>query len=251
MTSFLEKLKKGMEETNFSQEKNEEMEEAEEKVRKRKPAKIPSKKASIAKKAGNKITAVRKGVASDVLKTDEKLPDKELSNEIKERKPRIKNREEEFVQKEEIFEEKPQKKEVEINQWSFAPAPEEKPPTVFNKIKISNEKNWLEPEGQLTVDVYETEGEIVVRSAIAGVKPEDLDISIENDILIIKGERKEYQEEVKNYYYQECYWGKFSREIVLPEEVNSSKAAATMKDGILTIRIPKINKGKKISISGE
>lgn len=114
-----------------------------------------------------------------------------------------------------------------------------------NKIKPEN-KDWFQAEGQLVVDVYETNGEIVIQSAIAGINPEDLDISIENDLVIIKGERKEIPEKKeKNYFYKECYWGAFSREIILPAEVDAGKAQATMKNGILTIRIPKIEREKK------
>lgn len=110
---------------------------------------------------------------------------------------------------------------------------------------------WFEPEGQLTVDVYQTDGEIVIQSAIAGVEPEDLDITIENDVVIIKGERERQSEEKgENYFYQECFWGRFSREIILPAEVDKARAKATMKNGILTIRIPKIKrvKTKKIAV---
>lgn len=118
-----------------------------------------------------------------------------------------------------------------------------------NKIKIEDD-GWLKSEGQLVVDVYETGGDIVIRTAIAGIKTEDLDISIENDTVVIKGERKESDEQSgKNYFYQECYWGSFSREIILPAEVNAGRAEATMKNGILTIRIPKIEREmKKISV---
>lgn len=108
-------------------------------------------------------------------------------------------------------------------------------------------------EGQLTIDVYQTETDIVIKSTIAGVKPEDLDVAINNDMVTIKGERK--QEEVvdgENYYYQECYWGGFSRSVVLPVDVMVDKAEAALKNGILTIRLPKAqtNKTKKIQVRG-
>jgi HSP20 family protein len=108
-------------------------------------------------------------------------------------------------------------------------------------------------EGQLTIDVYQTENEIVIKSTIAGVKPEDLDVSINNDMVTIKGERK--NEEVvnnENYYYQECYWGNFSRSVVLPVDILSEKSEASLKNGILTIRLPKadVTKVKKIQVRG-
>ena len=108
-------------------------------------------------------------------------------------------------------------------------------------------KNWFEPEGQLAVDVYQNDGYVIVQAAIGGIKPGDLDISIEKDMVVIRGERQRVAEEKKeNYFYQECYWGKFSREIILPVEIDAGHAEASMKNGILTIRIPKIERqGKK------
>jgi HSP20 family protein len=108
-------------------------------------------------------------------------------------------------------------------------------------------------EGQLTIDVYQTESDIVIKSTIAGVKPEDLDVSINNDMVSIRGERKnEEQVSEDNYYYQECYWGGFSRSVILPVDIISEKAEASMKNGILTIRLPKAdsNKTKKIQVRG-
>jgi HSP20 family protein len=108
-------------------------------------------------------------------------------------------------------------------------------------------------EGQLTIDVYQTENEIVIKSTIAGVKPEDLDVSINNDMVTVKGERKnEEVVENGNYYYQECYWGSFSRSVLLPVDVLPEKADASLKNGILTIRLPKADttKTKKIQVRG-
>lgn len=108
-------------------------------------------------------------------------------------------------------------------------------------------------EGQLTIDVYQTDNDIVIKSTIAGVKPEDLDVSINNDMVSIRGERKnDEQVSEENYYYQECYWGNFSRSVILPVDVLSEKAEASMKNGILTIRLPKADttKTKKIQVRG-
>lgn len=111
-----------------------------------------------------------------------------------------------------------------------------------------------EAEGQLTIDVYQTPTEIVIQSTIAGVEPEDLDISITNDMITIRGKRQK-QEEVKaeDYFYQECYWGNFSRSIILPVDIDADKAVASLKNGILTIRLPKAEKirTKKIKIKTE
>lgn len=108
-------------------------------------------------------------------------------------------------------------------------------------------------EGQLTIDVYQTDNDIVIKSTIAGVKPEDLDVTINNDMVTVKGERKN-EEIVDNgsYYYQECYWGSFSRSVLLPVDVIPDKVDASLKNGILTIRLPKADttKVKKIQVRG-
>lgn len=112
--------------------------------------------------------------------------------------------------------------------------------------------DWLpEAEGQLTIDVYQTPTDIVIKSTIAGVDPANLDITVTNDMVTIKGKR-EKDETISSgdYYYQECYWGAFSRSVILPVDVESDKAEASMKNGILTIRLPKIEKvrTKKIKV---
>lgn len=117
------------------------------------------------------------------------------------------------------------------------------------------DENWAvsqnDSEGQLTIDVYQTENDIVIKSTIAGVKSEDLDVSINNDMVIIRGERKNEEEVTSdNYYYQECYWGSFSRSVVMPVDIIPEKAEASLKNGILTVRLPKAatNKVKKIQV---
>ena len=120
------------------------------------------------------------------------------------------------------------------------------------KISLPSEEtnkindDWLpDSEGQLTIDVYQTPTEIVIKSTIAGVSPEDLDITITNDMVTVKGKRE--KDEVisdGDYYYQECYWGAFSRSVILPVDVEAEKAEASMKNGILTLRLPKVEKVK-------
>ena len=97
--------------------------------------------------------------------------------------------------------------------------------------------------GELIVDVYETDKEVVVESAIAGVTAEELDISLEQDILIIRGERKDPAEadNEKNYFVRECFFGPFEKEIILPKEVDTTQIKAKMKNGLLVIRLPKGN----------
>jgi len=107
-------------------------------------------------------------------------------------------------------------------------------------------------KGELIIDVYETDKEVVVESAIAGVTAEELDISLEQDILIIKGERKDpaLQDKEKNYFVKECFFGPFEKEIILPKEVDTSQIKAKMKNGLLIIRLPKEKEGdsQKIEI---
>lgn len=101
-------------------------------------------------------------------------------------------------------------------------------------------------EGELTIDVYETEKELVVQSPVAGIKPEELEIIIEDEMLTIKGERPypEREEEAKTLL-EECFWGPFSRRIVLPVEVDTNRIKASLEQGILTIRMPKVESKKK------
>ena len=116
---------------------------------------------------------------------------------------------------------------------------------------IRNSKEWFEAEGQLAVDFFQTEQEFIVQSAIAGVKPEELEITVEDDMIIISGIRKKLELDIKtsqDYLVQECYWGRFSRKIILPEEVDLSRIVSTMEQGILTIRVPKVFRERKKSI---
>ena len=100
-----------------------------------------------------------------------------------------------------------------------------------------------EVEGQLTVDVYQTPDEFVIQSAVAGVDPENLDVSISNESVTIRGKRERSDEvKVEEYLYQECYWGKFARTVILPQEVDAEKSVAAIKNGVLTVRLPKISR---------
>jgi HSP20 family protein len=102
-----------------------------------------------------------------------------------------------------------------------------------------------EPEGQLTIDVYQTPNDIVIESAIAGVKPEDLDIEVNTDSVTIRGERRrEHEVKEEDYFYQECYWGRFSRSVVLPQEIDPDKASVSFKNGILTVKLPKLSRSR-------
>lgn len=110
------------------------------------------------------------------------------------------------------------------------------------------ETEEIEEEGQLAIDVFQDEKRIVLQSTIAGAKPENLKISLRNDMLIIKG-RRENKENVsdENYLFKECYWGPFSRSIILPSEVDSKRVEAEIENGVLTIVLYK-EKSEKINI---
>jgi len=104
-------------------------------------------------------------------------------------------------------------------------------------------------EGQLSIDVFQTPKAIVLNSTIAGVKPEDIDISINNDMLTIRG-RREHSEvvEEQDYLFRECYWGSFSRSIILPVEVEADKVEATIENGVLSVTLPKAKNAQQIQI---
>jgi len=212
--SFFEKLKKGMGIEMPSEEKEEKTEIRVKAKKTPKESKLPTGQAKTEK-------------------------EKELESEVKPITPEV---EESYsvpapieISKDEKALEK-EKEKMEIKKPSFV------------KTIESREETWLESVGQLAVDVYQTEAELVIQSAIAGVRPEDLDISIEKDIVTVSGERKKSFEEKGDYFSQECYWGKFSRQIILPVEIDPNKIEATLKDGILTIKAPKLFKERKRKI---
>ncbi len=106
-------------------------------------------------------------------------------------------------------------------------------------------------EGQLSVDVFQDKNNVIIKSTIAGVEPEDIDISFENDMITIRGKRsKDRTINEEDYFYQECYWGGFSRSIILPIEIQSDKINASIRNGVLTIKLPKAKK-KDIGIKVE
>lgn len=116
----------------------------------------------------------------------------------------------------------------------------------------AEEAEWLAgdyDEGQLSLDVYQTADKLVIKSTIAGVKPDDIDISINNDMLTIRGKR-ELTETIadENYLIKECYWGGFSRSVILPVEVEAEKVEAALDNGVLTVTLPKAKSAKQISI---
>ena len=104
-------------------------------------------------------------------------------------------------------------------------------------------------EGELSVDVYQTPSHIIVKAMIAGVRPEDLDVTITRDMVTIRGKREQHTEGTAgDFFFQELYWGSFSRTIVLPQEVEVEEAEAVEKHGLLIIRLPKLDKGRQAKL---
>ena len=113
----------------------------------------------------------------------------------------------------------------------------------------SNDDIVEESEGQLTVDVFQDDDNIYVQSAVAGIEPDALDVNITKEAVTIRGKReKTHKVEEDDYFYQECFWGSFSRSIVLPQEVEPDKSNASLKNGVLTVKMPKFDRKKVRSL---
>jgi len=119
---------------------------------------------------------------------------------------------------------------------------------IFNKDNNFDQVQSKEPqdyEGQLAIDVYQTPEAVIVEAPLAGVKPEDLSISITDDILTVEGQRKrEFNLREEEFLVQECYWGSFSRSYILPIPVDPDRTRASIKNGILRVILSKQEKSK-------
>ena len=116
---------------------------------------------------------------------------------------------------------------------------------VAEEVEVAQSEQENEEEGQLTLDVYQTPDDVVVLSTIAGVKSADLEVTLNNDLLTIRGARQNPADVAQeNYFYQENYWGKFSRSVILPVDVDGDKVRAELKDGVLRVVLPKATKAK-------
>ncbi len=129
---------------------------------------------------------------------------------------------------------------------------------ITGSVSISNEmeddlleekaENWINEspeEGELSIDVYQNQNEIVIKTMVAGVKPEDLDVSISRDMVTLKGKRENEKTIADDdYFHRELYWGSFSRNIVLPQEIDVDSAEAVEKHGLLIIKLPKLDKNR-------
>lgn len=120
-----------------------------------------------------------------------------------------------------------------------------------DEAEEAKEKSLTEDDsdGQLAVDVYQTNGDIIIRTMVAGIRPEDLDISITRDMVTIKGSREDNTSvDDDDYFHRELFWGSFSRVILLPQEVEIEEAEAIERHGLLTIKLPKINKDRQTKL---
>ncbi|HQB50641.1 MAG TPA: Hsp20/alpha crystallin family protein [bacterium] len=120
------------------------------------------------------------------------------------------------------------------------------------KTNTTENNDWLlasSHEGQLSLDIYQNEKNLIVKSTIAGARPEDIQISIKNDLLTIRGKR-DLPNDIADadFLFRECYWGSFSRSIILPIDVQADKIKASMDNGVLTITLPKAPEAKQIVI---
>lgn len=164
--------------------------------------------------------------------------------------------EEELVDDDELLEESAEEEDYEEYEEEYEedpvpPAPQTAP---LQSPMSQQEEEWMSDyEGALNIDMYQTKDNVIIKSTIAGVRPDDIDITVANDMVTIKGSRQR-EEKISDddYFYQECYWGGFSRSVIIPVDIDSEKIEADLKDGILTVIIPKAAKAKtkKVRVKG-
>lgn len=147
---------------------------------------------------------------------------------------------EENQEEEEVVEEKPRRgrsKHITVNSDDdWAPAP-------------IDEEEEVESEGELAVDMHDTGDDLIIKTMVAGVKPEDLDVSITRDSVTIKGKREhERTTEDHHHIHRELYWGSFTRTIALPAEIDVEASEAIEKHGLLVIKLPKIDKNRQTKL---
>jgi len=130
---------------------------------------------------------------------------------------------------------------------TYAPRAQNNAPLERRSLPVETPEEEL--DGELAVDVYQTPTHIIIKAMIAGVRPEDLDVSITRDMVTLRGKREKHIEgNSGEFFFQELYWGSFSRTIVLPQEVEIEDAEASEKHGLLTIRLPKLDKGRQAKL---
>lgn len=192
-------------------------------------------------------------MGGDVAQTQEEYFEEETltptaEQEITEEEPL--EEEEQYLEEgdEEYYEDDEESAESESPQM-----PATKPAQVSTPIS-KQEEDWMtDYEGALNIDMYQTKDNVIIKSTIAGVRPDDIDITVANDMVTITGSRKREEKITEDdYFYQECYWGGFSRSVIVPVDIDSEQIEADLKDGILTVVIPKAAKAKtkKVKVKG-
>ena len=123
---------------------------------------------------------------------------------------------------------------------------DESPEEIREERHLMKDLEEDDKDGELTVDVYQNGDNIVIKTMIAGVRPDDLDISITRDMVTIKGKREEERiAKDDDYFMRELYWGSFSRTITLPEEIDVDESEAVEKHGLLILKLPKLDKKRQ------
>jgi len=112
-----------------------------------------------------------------------------------------------------------------------------------------DDDRWIETEGKLPIDVFQDSKNIFIKAPMPGIDTEDIDISINNDMVTIRAKR-DWTDEIAedDYFYKECHWGSISRTIILPAEIMANKVQATLKNGVLTVTLPKAKKIRSSSV---
>lgn len=122
-------------------------------------------------------------------------------------------------------------------------------PYLFENSDHVEELSSVSGDGELPVDVIETHDSLVVIAPVPGVDPEHIDIRLDGDVLTIRGTRqRELQKTAEHFYSEECFWGNFSRSVILPVEVKAEEAHAQFKNGLLTFIVPKQERSHHIPI---
>ena len=195
---------------------------------------------------GGDVTDVPVDEEEDIVEMEDAdvIDEEELEDEDE-----LEGEEEHFEEDEEEDDEEP----------AAAPAPVEYEDVEPEAVPVGNavsarDEEWMNDyEGALNIDMYQTKDNVIIKSTIAGVRPDDIDITVANDMVTIKGSRSREEKITQDdYFYQECYWGSFSRSVIVPVDIDSEQIEADLKDGILTIIIPKAAKAKtkKVKVKG-
>lgn len=111
------------------------------------------------------------------------------------------------------------------------------------------EKENNSDTGELPVDVFQIPDDIIIHAFVAGVRPDELNVSISRDVVVIEGARTEHQDVPNSdYFTRELFWGSFAKTILLPQEVDVDSASAHSKDGLLTITLPKLDRKRQTKL---